>query len=76
MDLILRNARVIGNEGVTTDIGIDKGRIAVIEPGLAAEGETLDLGGCLVTPGFRRFSATVSALRRSSMPSSISVDVL
>ena len=52
MDLILRNARVVGNESVTTDIGIDKGRIAVIEPKLAAEGETLDLGGRLVTPGF------------------------
>ena len=52
MDLILRNARVVGNESVTTDIGIDKGRIAVIQPKLAAEGETLDLGGRLVTPGF------------------------
>ena len=52
MDLILRNARVIGNEGVTTDIGIDKGRIVAIQPQLAAEGETLDLGGRLVTPGF------------------------
>ena len=52
MDLILRNARVVGNEGVTTDIGIDKGRIAVIAPRLAAEGESLDLGGRLVTPGF------------------------
>ena len=52
MDLILRNARVVGNESVTTDIGIDKGRIAVIQPKLTAEGETLDLGGRLVTPGF------------------------
>jgi cytosine deaminase len=52
MDLILRNARVVGNESVETDIGIDKGRIAVIQPRLAAEGETLDLGGRLVTPGF------------------------
>jgi cytosine/creatinine deaminase len=52
MDLILRNARVVGNEGVTADIGIDKGRIAAIQPQLAAEGETLDLGGRLVTPGF------------------------
>jgi cytosine/creatinine deaminase len=52
MDLILRNARVIGNEGVTSDIGIDKGRIVAIQPQLAAEGETLDLGGRLVTPGF------------------------
>jgi cytosine deaminase len=52
MDLILRNARVVGNETVATDIGIDKGRIAVIEPRLAADGESLDLAGRLVTPGF------------------------
>jgi cytosine deaminase len=52
MDLILRNARVVGNESVTTDIGIDNGRIAVIRPALQAEGEVLDLGGRLVTPGF------------------------
>ena len=30
MDLILRNARVLGSEGAATDIGIDKGRIAAI----------------------------------------------
>ena len=29
-----------------------KGRIAAIEPALQAEGESLDLGGRLVTPGF------------------------
>src|SRR5499427_8651296 len=52
MDLILRTARVVGNEGVTADIGIDKGRIAAIAPHLAAEGEELDLAGRLVTPGF------------------------
>jgi cytosine deaminase len=52
MDLILRNARVVGNESATADIGIDNGRIAVIRPALQAEGETLDVGGRLVTPGF------------------------
>jgi cytosine deaminase len=52
MDLILRNARVVGNEGVTRDIGIDKGRIAAIQPRLLAEGEELDLGGRLATAGF------------------------
>ena len=52
MDLILRNARVLGSEGTATDIGIDRGRIAAIQPGLAATGESLDLGGRLVTPGF------------------------
>ena len=51
MDLILRNAR-IGAEQETIDIGIDGGRIAAIEPKLAAEGETIDLAGRLVTPPF------------------------
>jgi cytosine/creatinine deaminase len=52
MDLILRNARRVGAEHEPTDIGIAAGRIAAIEPGLAAEGETIDLGGRLVSPGF------------------------
>ena len=52
MDLILRNARRVGAEDELTDIGIAGGRIAVIEPGLAAEGESIDLGGRLVSPGF------------------------
>ena len=52
MDLILRNARRIGAEHELTDIGIAGGRVAAIEPGLAAEGETIDLGGRLVSPCF------------------------
>src|SRR5882757_8874449 len=51
MDLILRNARLIGAEHETADIGIIGGRIADVRPGLAAEGETIDLGGCLVSSG-------------------------
>jgi cytosine/creatinine deaminase len=51
MDLILRNARCFGAEE-QTDIGIAGGRIAVIAPNLTAEGETIDLGGRLVSPGF------------------------
>ncbi len=53
MDLIIRNARVAdGIDQPPVDIGVDKGRIAAIEPGLAAEGEELDVGGRLVTAGF------------------------
>ncbi len=52
MDLILRNARIAGAGPEAVDIGIEKGRIAALEPSLAAEGETLDLGGRLVAPGF------------------------
>jgi cytosine deaminase len=51
MDLILRNARLIGAEQEMTDIGIVGGRIADIRPNLAAEGETMDLGGRLVSSG-------------------------
>src|SRR6476659_5083406 len=51
MDLILRNARLIGAEQDTADIGIIDGKIATIEPKLAAEGETIDLGGRLVSSG-------------------------
>jgi cytosine deaminase len=52
MDLILRNARKVGAEHELTDIGIAEGRIAAIAPGLAAEGDSIDLGGRLVSPGF------------------------
>lgn len=53
MDLILRNARVVGQrDGSPVDIGIDKGRIAAIRPDLAANGRALDLAGRLVSPGF------------------------
>ena len=53
MDLILRNALIAGAEKEPpVDIGIEGGRIAAIEAGLAAEGKEIDLGGRLVSPGF------------------------
>ena len=51
MDLILRNARLIGAEQQTTDIGIATARSPRSQPNLAAEGETIDLGGRLVSSG-------------------------
>jgi cytosine/creatinine deaminase len=51
MDLILRNARLIGAEHETADIGITGGKIAEVRPNLLAEGETIDLGGRLVSSG-------------------------
>ncbi|HEY9212635.1 MAG TPA: amidohydrolase family protein, partial [Ancylobacter sp.] len=36
----------------TVDLGIEGGRFVAIEPTLAAEGEELDVGGRLVSPGF------------------------
>jgi dihydroorotase-like cyclic amidohydrolase len=38
MDLILRNARRLGAEHELTDIAFAGGKIAAIEPGLAAKG--------------------------------------
>ena len=52
MDLILKDARLPGDATRSVDIGIADGRIAAIEPDLAAEGETIELGGRLVSPGF------------------------
>ena len=53
MDLILRNALIAGAENEPPiDIGIEGGRVAAIEAGLAAEGEGIDVGGRLVSPGF------------------------
>ncbi len=53
MDLILRNARIAGREADgALDIGVAGGRILAIEPHLAAEGRTIDLGGCLTAAGF------------------------
>ena len=54
MDLILRNAYILGHRDETTplDIGIAGGRIAAIAPGLPANGKTIDLGGRLVAPSF------------------------
>ena len=53
MDLILRNALIAGAENEPpVDIGIEGGRIAAVQTGLAAESEEIDVGGRLVSPGF------------------------
>ena len=50
LDLILRHARIAGGDALQ-DIGVQDGKIAAIESGLAADGETLDLGGAMVSSG-------------------------
>ena len=52
-DLILRNARLsdAAADAPPADIGIADGRIAAIAPNLAAEDETIDAAGGLVSPG-------------------------
>src|SRR5260370_32374996 len=52
MDLILKSARLVDADRRTTDIGIENGKIVAIQPELAAQGETIDLGGRLISSGF------------------------
>ena len=52
MDLILRNARLAGEDRRSADIGIENGKIVAIEPHLRVEAEIIDLAGRLVSPGF------------------------
>ena len=53
MDLIVRNARLAGApEAPPVDIGVQAGRIAAIEPHLAAQTQEFDAGGRLVCAGF------------------------
>jgi cytosine deaminase len=52
MDTILKNARTVDAAHEPTDIGIADGRIVAIERGLAADAQTIDVGGRLVSPGF------------------------
>jgi len=52
MDLIIRNARLFDRASEPPlDIGIEHGRIAAIERGLAADAEVYDAQGRLVCPG-------------------------
>jgi cytosine/creatinine deaminase len=51
MDLIIRNARLAGGDGHPIDIGIDGGRFAAFERGLAAEAPEYDAGGRLACAG-------------------------
>ena len=52
IDLILRNARIIGREGAFFDIAFADGRIAEIAPMIAADAPHEQLGGRLVHAGF------------------------
>jgi len=53
MDLIIRNARLSdrSRDDPPVDIGIQNGRIAAIDPGLAADAEVYDARGRLACPG-------------------------
>ncbi|MBT4701318.1 MAG: amidohydrolase, partial [Rhodospirillaceae bacterium] len=53
LDLILRNARLSTGsvDQPRVDIGVADGKIAALEPNLAAEGPEQDLDGKLVSPG-------------------------
>jgi len=53
LDLILRNARLAGDPADVPlrDVGIGDGRIIAIESDLAGDGEVIDIGGRLLSPG-------------------------
>jgi cytosine deaminase len=52
-DLILRNARLAGGDAAraAVDIAVADGRIAAIGPRISGDGESVDAGGRLVSPG-------------------------
>lgn len=50
MDLLVKNARLVEGNG-PVDIGIADGRFVAIAPSLSTDGEILDAGGRLVSPG-------------------------
>jgi cytosine/creatinine deaminase len=52
-DLILRNARLADGDAAraSVDIAIANGRVAAIAPRISGNGETVDAGGRLVSPG-------------------------
>src|ERR1043166_9999669 len=52
MDLVLKSARVAVAEQPLAEIGFENGRIVALQPGLPATGETIDVGGRLVSSGF------------------------
>ncbi|MGH8618640.1 MAG: amidohydrolase family protein [Burkholderiales bacterium] len=54
MDLMLRNARVLGRPATErpVDIGIRNGKIEIIAHDLTISGRDIDLGGRFVTPSF------------------------
>jgi cytosine/creatinine deaminase len=51
MDLLVRNARIAGSEDRLVDIVIEAGRIAAIGHHPESEGNVIDLGGRLLSPG-------------------------
>jgi cytosine deaminase len=50
VDLVIRNARLAGQEALV-DIGIARGRIAAIEPGITGDAAIYDAGGMLACGG-------------------------
>jgi cytosine/creatinine deaminase len=52
LDLVLRRARLAGQNEIPRDIGVSGGRIVAIETHIAAEAPEIKLNGRLVVPGF------------------------
>jgi cytosine deaminase len=52
LDMVVRNARVIGRGAALTDIGVSGSRIVAIAPQISSDARSIDIGGRLVTSGF------------------------
>ena len=52
LDLVIRNARIGGRNGVPFDVGIVGGRIAEVALAISSDAPVEDVGGRLVIPGF------------------------
>jgi cytosine/creatinine deaminase len=52
IDLVIRNARLIGRGEAPVDIGVSGSRIAAVEPHISSDARIVDVAGRLVAPGF------------------------
>src|SRR5438270_380589 len=75
MDLIVRNARLVGrlDDGLL-DIAVENGRIAAIGRALAAGGESYDAAGPLVCAGLKQGAPVLGAAPRYDSDPSAQID--
>ncbi|MBI5813011.1 MAG: cytosine deaminase, partial [Meiothermus silvanus] len=66
MDLVIKDARLTGREGLV-DIGIEGGRIAALEAGLRG-GEEISAEGNLVSPSFYEIHIHLDAILTEGDP--------
>ena len=52
LDMVIKNARLLGRGAATADLGIFGTRITAIEPSIASDAPSIDVAGRLVTSSF------------------------